>query len=53
MKTKGEKLCKKDENFLVSLGIGVIGRENISKKEIVDVLRRDKDFQKEVHGFFT
>jgi len=52
METEKEKLCKRDNDFLASLGIVSIWPTNVSKKGIVNILRDDKDFQKELREFF-
>ncbi|MBI2047460.1 hypothetical protein HYT26_04855 [Candidatus Pacearchaeota archaeon] len=46
-----EKLSKEDTSFLASLGIRSIWPTNVSKKKIVNILRNDKKFQKELRGF--
>ena len=46
-----EKLSKEDNDFLIGLGIASIGLTNISKIEMVNILKTNKDFQKELRGF--
>ena len=54
MEIEKEKLCKKDNDFLASLGMvsGSIRPGNIGKRELFGILREDKDFQKEFREFF-